>query len=121
MSDARVTTTASGRLSTGTLTPARRRPRVDRRERHRQAEGPSATPGSSRAATPELGPDAAMASEPLWTVRDVSEFLRIPVSTLHQWRYEGKGPDAYRIGKHLRYDPGAVRTWLDRECRHARA
>lgn len=55
--------------------------------------------------------------EPLWSVRDVSTFLGIPVATLHQWRYLGTGPDAYRVGKHLRYNPAVVRAWLDRECR----
>jgi len=53
----------------------------------------------------------------LWSVHDVSDFLGIPVSTLHQWRYLGTGPEAYRVGKHLRYSPAAVRTWLDRDCR----
>ena len=30
--------------------------------------------------------------ERLWTVHEVSEFLGIPVATLHQWRYLGTGP-----------------------------
>lgn len=53
----------------------------------------------------------------LWSVRDVSVFLGIPVATLHQWRYLGTGPDAYRVGKHLRYSPDAVLTWLETRCR----
>lgn len=53
----------------------------------------------------------------LWTIREVSAFLGIPVATLHQWRYLGTGPDAYRVGKHLRYSPIAVQAWLDSECR----
>jgi hypothetical protein len=55
--------------------------------------------------------------ERLWTVRDLSTFLGIPVSTLHQWRYLGQGPEAFRVGKHLRYDPLTVRTWLEVNCR----
>ena len=54
--------------------------------------------------------------ERLWTVRDVSDFLGIPVSTLHQWRYLGTGPAAYRVGKHLRYNPATVRAWLEKDC-----
>jgi predicted DNA-binding transcriptional regulator AlpA len=54
--------------------------------------------------------------ERLWTVREVSDFLGIPVATLHQWRYLGTGPEAFRVGKHLRYDPHAVRTWLTEQC-----
>jgi hypothetical protein len=53
---------------------------------------------------------------PLWSAADVSTFLGVPVATLHQWRYLGRGPAAYRVGKHLRYDPEIVRRWLDEEC-----
>ncbi len=49
----------------------------------------------------------------LWSVQDVSRFLQVPVATLHQWRYLGTGPKAYRVGKHLRYDPADVKAWLD--------
>jgi hypothetical protein len=52
----------------------------------------------------------------LWTVQDVSAFLGVPVATLHQWRYLGTGPAAFRVGKHLRYDPDVVRRWLVQEC-----
>jgi excisionase family DNA binding protein len=48
----------------------------------------------------------------LWTIRQVSEFLSVPVGTLYQWRHRSVGPPAYRVGKHLRYDPAAVRRWL---------
>lgn len=55
--------------------------------------------------------------ERLWSVSEVSDFLGIPVATLHQWRYLGNGPEAFRVGKHLRYDPDAVRRWLVEVCR----
>lgn len=51
--------------------------------------------------------------EPLWTVDDVSAFLRIPVETLYQWRKKRVGPPARKIGRHLRYDPAAVRAWFN--------
>ena len=57
------------------------------------------------------------APECLWTVQEVSRFLTIPVFTLHQWRYLGTGPEAYRVGKHLRYNPDKVRAWLESDCR----
>jgi hypothetical protein len=66
--------------------------------------------------------EQARASEPspdcdrLWSVNDVSSYLGVPVSTLHQWRYLGKGPAAFRVGKHLRYDPDVVRRWLVESC-----
>lgn len=58
----------------------------------------------------------AVELRPLWSAADVSTFLGVPVATLHQWRYLGRGPAAYRVGKHLRYDPEIVRRWLVDEC-----
>ena len=57
----------------------------------------------------------------LWNVHDVSAFLGVPVATLHQWRYLGTGPDAFKVGRHLRYDPDAVRRWVADECRTERS
>jgi hypothetical protein len=54
----------------------------------------------------------AVMADGLWTVHDVSAFLGVPVGTLYQWRYMRIGPPAYRVGRHIRYDPAAVRTWL---------
>ena len=47
----------------------------------------------------------------LWTVRDVSAFLRVPVGTIYQWRVRGEGPPAMRLGRHLRFDPDEVHAW----------
>jgi Helix-turn-helix domain len=52
----------------------------------------------------------------LWSAKDVADFLRVPISTLHQWRYLGTGPAAFRVGKHLRYDPDVVRRWVVDHC-----
>lgn len=49
--------------------------------------------------------------EPLWTIEDVARYLRLPVQTLYQWRRRHTGPPARRCGRHLRYDPAAVRRW----------
>lgn len=74
---------------------------------------------------PEAGSEQLTAGGPalsapecdrLWSVTDVSRFLGVPISTLHQWRYLGRGPAAFRVGKHLRYDPKAVRRWLLDDC-----
>lgn len=56
----------------------------------------------------------------LWTVDDVSAFLGVPVRTLYQWRYLRSGPPSYRIGRHLRYDPAAVRVWLENQDANGR-
>ena len=51
----------------------------------------------------------------LWTIKQVSDFLNVPVGTLYQWRYKGYGPPAWKVGKALRYDAAAVRRWLVEE------
>lgn len=50
--------------------------------------------------------------EPLWTIEDVAAYLRVPVQTLYQWRCKSVGPPARKCGRHLRYDPAAVRAWF---------
>jgi hypothetical protein len=50
---------------------------------------------------------------PLWTVEDVSAFLKVPVQTLYSWRQQGTGPRARRVGKYLRYRPTDVVAWFD--------
>ena len=52
----------------------------------------------------------------LWTAQDLSAFLGVPVATLYQWRYLSTGPRAYRVGRHLRYDPADVRQWLSEQA-----
>lgn len=49
----------------------------------------------------------------LMTAAEVAEYLRIPLNTLYKWRYEGAGPRAARVGKHLRYRREDVEVWLD--------
>ncbi|ATO17108.1 MULTISPECIES: helix-turn-helix domain-containing protein [Micromonospora] len=53
-----------------------------------------------------------MAKDELWTVRDVSAYLRVPQETLYRWRKVKYGPPAARVGRHLRYEPEAVRAWV---------
>lgn len=60
-------------------------------------------------APPAIAPSAATR---LWTAQDVADYLTVPLTTLYQWRYLGTGPTAYRVGRHLRYDPAAVQAWL---------
>ncbi|MGZ4746498.1 MAG: helix-turn-helix transcriptional regulator [Oryzihumus sp.] len=55
----------------------------------------------------------------LWTTEECAEFLGVTPQTLHQWRYVGKCPPAFRVGKYLRFDPDKVRQWLVDECLEA--
>ncbi|CAM5700642.1 hypothetical protein SALBM135S_04568 [Streptomyces alboniger] len=46
------------------------------------------------------------------TPTDLSDLLGIPVETVYQWRRKHTGPRGFRVGRHLRFDPEDVRTWV---------
>lgn len=46
---------------------------------------------------------------------EVAELLGVPVDTIYQWRYKRSGPPGFRVGRHLRFDPRAVRRWVDEQ------
>lgn len=48
----------------------------------------------------------------LWSPIDLAEYLGVPIATLYAWRYQGTGPAAYRVGRHVRYDKRDVDAWL---------
>ena len=77
---------------------------------------PRSRSGRQKEAEPQPPPEC----DRLWTIQDVSDFLGVPVTTLHQWRYLGNGPGAFKVGRHLRYDPAVVRRWLVEQCRSDR-
>jgi hypothetical protein len=43
----------------------------------------------------------------------VAERLNVPAATVRQWRYLRKGPRFLKVGRHVRYDPRDVESWLD--------
>ncbi|MFJ2514460.1 helix-turn-helix domain-containing protein [Streptomyces griseoviridis] len=47
------------------------------------------------------------------TPLDVAELLGVPIETVYQWRRKRTGPCGFRVGRHLRYDPDDVRTWVE--------
>jgi excisionase family DNA binding protein len=53
--------------------------------------------------------------ESLWGVEEVSAYLRVPKETLYTWRKRHIGPPGARVGRHLRYDPEAVRQWFQEQ------
>ena len=50
--------------------------------------------------------------EPLLNIEELSDYLRVPVRTLYDWRLAGKGPCAVHVGRQLRYFVSDVREWL---------
>lgn len=47
------------------------------------------------------------------TAQDVSEYLRVPLTTLYKWRSQGIGPTGRRIGRHLTYRREDVDAWYE--------
>ncbi|WOQ68625.1 helix-turn-helix domain-containing protein [Microbacterium limosum] len=50
--------------------------------------------------------------EPLLTIEDLASYLDVPVATIRDWRTDGKGPRAVRIGGRLRFCVSDVREWI---------
>jgi excisionase family DNA binding protein len=59
--------------------------------------------------------------EPLWDTATLAEYLGLPVATLHQWSHRGIGPQPIRVGRHLRYRPEAVDSWLEQQAKSERS
>ncbi len=53
-----------------------------------------------------------VALEPLMDVAELANYLGIPISTVYDWRVHGKGPAAYRFGKHLKFAISDVQAWM---------
>ena len=49
----------------------------------------------------------------LLSVTEVAGLLQVPIGTIYQWRHRGEGPKPIRIGRHLRFDPADVETWVE--------
>ncbi len=55
------------------------------------------------------------------TPEDIAALLSVPLETVYAWRKKRTGPPGFRIGKHLRYDPAAVRAWVTSLAEHEAA
>lgn len=64
---------------------------------------------------PSVLPDAYL------TPTDVARRLKVPLETVYGWRKKGTGPPAFRVGKHLRYDPRALAHWITQQTHHTAA
>ncbi|MGH9155785.1 MAG: helix-turn-helix transcriptional regulator [Acidimicrobiales bacterium] len=57
----------------------------------------------------------------LLTPAEVGAYLGIPVGTLANWRYLGRGPAFLRIGRYVRYRQSALVAWTASLDRHERS
>lgn len=68
--------------------------------------------------TPALDPRATLRDglpDHYLTPDDIAELFKVPKETVYQWRKKRTGPPGFRVGKHVRYDPAAVRAWQDQQ------
>lgn len=42
----------------------------------------------------------------------VAAYLGVPIATLYNWRYRGKGPMSIKVGRNVRYRWSDVEAWL---------
>lgn len=69
--------------------------------------GPSRPPRDGEPALPLV---------PMLTSQEVAAILRVPVRTLDHFAYMRTGPRFSKIGKHRRYHPDDVRSWITSQC-----
>ncbi len=50
--------------------------------------------------------------EPLLSIEALAEYLDVPVTTIRDWRTDGKGPCAIRVGGRVRFAVSDVLGWL---------
>jgi len=55
------------------------------------------------------------AMEPLMTIDEVAEYLRVPVLTIRWLRQEGRFPPAVKVGRRLTWERSAVVAWVEQQ------
>jgi excisionase family DNA binding protein len=68
----------------------------------------------SRTRSAQLDPRATLRGglpDRYLTPGDIAELFGVPLETVYHWRKKRTGPPGFRVGKHVRYDPEAVRAW----------
>ena len=60
-----------------------------------------------------IRPDSDDQPDRLLSIRELGEYLGVPVATIYRWRYTRDGPVGYRVGRHVRYRISDVERWLE--------
>jgi len=55
------------------------------------------------------------------TTEQLSEYINVPVRTLEDWRYHGRGPDHFKVEGQVRYWRSVVDRWTKQPQRTRRA
>lgn len=51
--------------------------------------------------------------DPLLSIEDLAKYLGVPVTTIYDWRVDGKGPCGLRVGRHVKFTQHDVQAWFD--------
>ncbi len=62
-----------------------------------------------RVATREV---VASTTEEYLTTEELAALLKVPVRTVHHWRYRGESPPAVKIRGTLRFPMSGVQAWI---------
>lgn len=74
-----------------------------------EAEAASGSPARSGAGTmPSEEP-----MDPLMTIEEVADYLRVPILTIRWLRQEGRFCPAVKIGRRLTWERSAIRAWVE--------
>jgi excisionase family DNA binding protein len=57
--------------------------------------------------------DSHPSGDRLLSIRELAEYLDVPVETVRTWRANRTGPRGIRVGRHIRYRPSDVELWLE--------
>ena len=59
-------------------------------------------------------------SDPLLTVRETADLLRVVPLTLARWRKKAEGPDYVRVGQRILYRKSIVSAWVAAQTQRAK-
>ncbi len=65
-----------------------------------------------------LGPEfprKAFRLDPLLSIEELAEYLGVPITTIYDWRVDGKGPCGVRVGRHVKFTVSDVLAWIDEQ------
>lgn len=66
---------------------------------------------TSTSALPVLSAQSFFENEGLWTIEDLSRFLKLPIKTLYSWVSQKRLP-CIKLGNRLRFRQKEIEKWL---------
>lgn len=53
--------------------------------------------------------------ERLLSAQELADYLDVPLKTIYAWRYRGRGPRGFRVGRHVRFRLTDVQLWVSNQ------